>query len=247
MNTWKLSEVEKEKSIQAIVHEGVISPAAKIREMGHVSRACSLRTLFFGVEDCLFLGILLTLCLWLFLLPFHPKTILCTVFGLSPFAYIVCFILTTWKEHLVQLFEIKMCCFYTLRQVIALRMIYLSLGNMFINIITLSFLPHTQSTVIPFWKTLGLSFTALFLYGILMLFFQVKGRTCLSIALPAIIWGLCNLFINFYCGNQVEKLLWHLTDTFIFIVVSCSFIAYLFMLYYFFTTTYKEEIQNAIG
>lgn len=247
MNTWKLSEIEKEKAIQNIVQQGVVSPADKIREVLNASRSCSFRILFFGVEDCLFLGILVTICLWLFLLQFNTKTILCSVFALSPFAYISCFILTTWKEHLVQLYEVKMSCHFTIRQVIALRMIYLSFGNMLINTIALSLFVQTQTTVIPFWKTLGLSFTSLFLYGVLMLSFQIKGRMYLSIAIPSIIWGLCNLFITFYYGNRVERLLLNLTGTLVLIIVSCSFIAYLFMLYYFFTTRYKEEIINVIG
>ena len=247
MNTWKLSETEKEKAIQNIVQHGVVSPADKIKEILDVSRSCSFRILFFGVEDCLFLGILITICLWFFLLQFHTKTILCSVFALSPFAYISCFVLTTWKEHLVQLYEVKMSCHFTIRQVIALRMIYLSLGNMLINTIALSFFVQTQNTVIPFWKTLGLSFTSLFLYGIFLLFFQIKGRMYLSVAVPSVIWGVCNLFITIYYGNRLEKMLLSLTDTVVFIIVSCSLIAYVFMLYYFFTTKYKEEIINVIG
>lgn len=247
MNTWKLSETEKEKAIQNIVRQGVVSPVDKIKEAVNVSRACSFRILFFGVQDCLFLGVLITVCLWLFLLQFNIKTILCSVFALSPFAYISCFALATWKEHLVQLYEIKMSCHFTIRQVIALRMIYLSFGNMLINIIVLSLMVKTQTAVIPFWKTLGLSFTSLFLYGILMLLFQVKGQIYLSVSIPAIIWVLCNLFITIYCGKQAERLLLNLTDTLILIIVSCSFIAYLFMLYYFFTARDKEEIINVIS
>lgn len=247
MNTWKLSETEKEKAIQNIVRQGVVSPADKIKEVLNASRACSFRILFFGVEDCLFLGILITICLWLFLLQFHTKTILCSVFALSPFAYISCFVLTTWKEHLVQLYEVKMSCHFTIRQVIALRMIYLSFGNMLINTIALSLFVQTQTIVIPFWKTLGLSFTSLFLYGVLMLFFQVNGRMVLSVAIPSIVWGLCNLFITICYGERMEKLLLNLTDVLVFIIVSCSFIAYLFMFYYFFTTRNKEKIINVIG
>lgn len=247
MNTWKLSEIEKEKAIQRIVRQGIVSPADRIREIVTASKACSFRTLFFGVGDCLFLGMLITLCLWSFLLRFTIKTILCSVFALSPFAYISCFLLTTWKEHLVQLYEVKMSCHFTIRQVIALRMIYLSFGNMLINTAALSLFAQTQAAVLPFWKTLGLSFAALFLYGVFMLFFQIKGRMVLSAAIPAVVWGLFSFFITVCYGNRVETLLLNLTGTLVFLVASCSFAAYLFMLYRFFTTRHQGEVIHVIG
>lgn len=247
MNTWKLTENEKEKAIKAIVCQGVVSPGDKIREAVHVGRACSLRVLFFGVGDCLFLGSLLSVCLWLFFMQVHTKTILCSVFALSPLAYICCFAFTTWKEHLVQLYEVKMSCHFTIRQVIAFRMIYLSFGNMLLNTLALSLLTKTQMMVIPFWKTLGLSFSSLFLYGILMLFFQIKGRMYLSAVLPAILWGMGNLFLILCCGNQVERFLLNLTDTLVAGIVSGSLAAYLFTLYSYFTARDREELQNVIG
>lgn len=247
MNTWKLSENEKEKAIRNIVQQGTVSPMDKIREIFRVSRVCSFRILFFGVEDCLFLGILLTVCLWLFFVQFNTKTIVCSVFAISPFAYLSCFVFTTWKEHLVQLYEVKMSCYFTIRQVIALRMIYLSFGNMVINTIALLLLAQTQTAVIPFWKTLGLSFTSLFLYGVLMLFFQIKGRIYLSAAIPSVIWGVCNLLLTICYGKQVERLLLNLTGTLVLLIVSCSFVAYLLMIYYFFATKCEEELRNVIG
>lgn len=75
-----------------------------------------------------------------------------------------------------------------------------------------------------------------------MLLFQIKGRMYLSVAIPACIWGLCNLFINFYYGNRVEKLLLNLTDTLVLMLVSASFIAYLGMLYYFLSSRRLRSI-----
>lgn len=246
MNTWKLSENEKEKAIQNIVRQGVISPMDKIKELCHAGKVCSFRILFFGVEDCIFLGMLLTVCLWLFWVEFNTRNILCTVFALSPFAYVSCYVLTTWKEHLVQLYEIKMSCRYTLRQVIALRMIYLSFANMLLNTIVLTFVVQTQ-TILPFWKTLGLSFSSLFLYGVLMLFFQIKGHIGLSVAIPSVVWGLGNWILSVSYGNRVEKLLLNLTDTLVWMIVSGLLIAYLIFFYRFFTTSYKEKYRNVIA
>lgn len=247
MNTWKLSEIEKEKAVQNIVRQGVVSPIDNIREVWNVSKVCSLRILFFGVEDCVFLGGLITICLWLFCLQLNMKTILCSVFSLSPFAYISCFAFTMWKEHLIQLYEVKMSCHFTIRQIIALRMLYLSLGNMLMNTLVLSLFVRTQTTVITFWKTLGLSFASLFLYGLFMLFFQLKGRRYLSVALPSILWIVCNLCLTIWYGERIEKLFLNLADLLVVMIVGCLFVAYLCMLYCFFTRRDKEEMGNAIG
>lgn len=242
MNTWKLSDIEKEKAIQDIVQHGVVSPADRIKELLNVSKACPFRVLFFGVGDCLFLGVLITVCVGLFLLQFNMQTILCSVFALSPFAYIISFFLTTWKEYIVQLYEVKMSCHYTIRQVTALRMIYFSLGNMLINTAILALFVQTQTTFIPFWKTLGLSFSSLFLYGVIMMLFQIKGNLYLSVAIPPVIWGLLNLLVIMCYGEQMEKTLYNLTGGLVLVFVFATCILYLFMLYSFSTTKHKEEI-----
>lgn len=246
MNTWKLSEIEKEKAIENIVKHGVVTPADRIRELREVSRACPFRVLFFGASDCLFLGVLITVCLWLFLLSFDTKIILCSVFALSPFAYISSYFLTAWKEHIVQLYEVKMSCHYTIRQVTALRMMYFSLGNMLINTVCLYLFIQTQTILIPFWKTLGLSFSSLFLYGAIMLFFQIKGKLYLSIAIPPFVWGLLNLAVIMLYGEQLEKLFLNLAGGLVLIILLVTCVVYLFMLYSFSTTKYAEGKQYVV-
>lgn len=242
MNTWKPSEIEKESAIQNIVRHGIVSPADRIKGLLDASRACPFGILFFGVGDCLFLGVLIMVCLWLFLLQFNTQMILCSVFALSPFAYISSFFLTTWKERIVQLYEVKMSCHYTIRQVTALRMIYFSLGNMFINTAALLIFAREQTRFIPFWKTLGLSFSSLFLYGVIMLLFQIRGSLHLSVAIPPFTWILLNLFVVMYYGEQVEKMLLNLAGGFVFILVIATCVAYLFMLYSFSVTKNMEEV-----
>lgn len=236
MSTWKLSETEKENAIHNIVRNGVVSPADKIKEFLNAGKRCRLHVLFFGVGDCLFLGILITVCLWLLLLQFHIQTILCSVFACSPFAYIALFFLTTWKEHMVQLYEMKMSCHYTIRQVTAWRMIYFGFGNMLINTAVLALFVHMQNSFVPFWKTLGLSFASLFLYGIMMLFFQIKGRLYLSVAIPPVIWTVLNLLVILNYGVQVEKVLLNLANGLVLVFLFVTCMAYLVMLYSFSTT-----------
>lgn len=242
MYTWKLSETEKETAIRNIVRNGVVSPADRRKEFLEIWKLCRFHILFFGVGDCLFLGILVTVCLWLFLMQLQTRTILCSVFAFSPFAYIAIFLFTSWKERILQLYEIKMSCHYTIRQVTALRMIYFSFGNMCINTVLLTLFVQTQNRLLPFWKTLGLSFTSLFLYGILMLFFQIKGKESLSVAVPPILWGLLNLLVVFNYGIQVENILLNLADGLVLLFLGLTCLVYVFLLYSFSITKYGEEI-----
>lgn len=233
MNTWKLSEIEKESAIQNIVRRGTVSPADRIKALLDAGKTCPFGVLFFGVGDCLFLGVLITVCLWLFFLQWNTQMILCSVFALSPFAYISSFLLTTWKEHIVQLYEVKMSCHYTIRQITALRMIYFSLGNMFLNTAALLLFVPARAAFIPFWKTLGLSFSSLFLYGVILLLFQIRGSLRLSAAMPPLAWILLNCSVAMYYGERMEKMLLNLAGGLVFILVAATCMAYLLMLYSF--------------
>ena len=233
LNDLKLSETQKEAAIQNIVKYGVISPADRIRKLINVALKCPFRILFFGVSDCLFLGVLITACLWLFLIQLDTRIILCCVFALSPFAYIISFLLTSWKEHALQLYEIRSSCRYTMRQITALRMICFSFINMIINAAALMLLVKMQTAFIPFWKTLGLSFSSLFIYGVMMLFFHIKGKSFLSALIPPMLWCGSSLTAVTLCGSRIEGLLIDMADVSVAALLIAACAAYLLIFYSF--------------
>ncbi len=234
LHDMKLSETQREAAIQDIVRQGVISPADRIMKLLNVALKCPFRILFFGVGDCLFLGVLITACLWLFLMQLDTKVILCCVFALSPFVYIISFLLTSWKEYALQLYEIRSSCRYTMRQVAALRMICFSFINMMINAAALMLLVKMQTSFIPFWKALGLSFASLFIYGFMMLFFHIKGKSFLSALIPPMLWCVFSLAAVMFCGSRIETLLTGMAGGAVAALLIAACAAYL-LIFYFFT------------
>ena len=207
MNIQTLPETEKELAIRAIIARGLVTPGGRLRKLAGLWRACAFRTLFFGAGDCLALGLLLAACLWGLLAQADPRLLACLAFAVSPFAYTASHLLTVWKEHMTQLYEMKMTCRYTIRQVGALRMVYFSGLNLLLNTASLSVLSRFCFPGAALWRLLGLSFTAVFLYGILLLLCQLFLRPGLRAAAPPLLWGAaCTLLLGRY-GVRAERFL----------------------------------------
>ena len=247
MSIQKLSEAEKDFAISEIVEKGVVKPRDKFRKLFEVRRACTFHTLFFGVGDCFLLGFLIAASVWLLLIQAGSQVIICMVFAVSPFAYIVSYLLTSWKEHRLQLYDIKMTCRYTVRQVSAFRMICFSGTNIFLNVLMLSLLMRFQLPAIAFWKILGLSFVSIFLYGIIMLVFQIKGMPYLTTVLPPVLWGIINVFVIAFYGERLEIMLLNLAGSLVFTITVIAFAGYLIALFVFFISKTREEENYAVG
>lgn len=247
MSIQKLSEAEKDFAVREIVEKGLVRPGDKFRKVIEVRRVCTFHTLFFGVWDCFLLGILIAACIWLLLIQAGSQVIICMVFAVSPFAYITSYLLTAWKEHRLQLYDIKMTCRYTVRQISAFRMICFSGSNIFLNVLMLSLLMQFQLPVIAFWKILGLSFASIFLYGIIMLVFQIKGMPYLTTVLPPVLWGIINAFVIAFYGEKLEIMLLNLAGSLVFIITVIVFAGYLITLFAFFSSKIREEENYAVS
>lgn len=247
MSIQKLSEAEKDFTISKIVEKGVVKPGDKFRKMLEVRRACTFHTLFFGVGDCFLLGLLIAACIWLLLIQAGSQVIICMVFAVSPFEYIASYLLTSWKEHRLQLYDIKMTCRYTVRQIYAFRMIYFSGINILLNVLMLSLLMRFQLPLIAFWEILGLSFASIFLYGMLMLVFQIKGMPYLTTVLPPALWGIINVFVIAFYGEALETMLLNLAGGLVFFIMVIVFAGYLIALFVFFISKPREEENYVIS
>lgn len=247
MRTQKLSEAEKDFSISEIVKKGVVKPGDQWKKMFEVRRACTFHTLFFGVGDCFLLGLMVAACIWLLLIQAGSQVMVCMVFAVSPFAYIASCLLTSWKEHRLQLYDMKMTCRYTLRQISAFRMICYSAGNMFLNVLMLSLFMRFRLPAIAFWKMAGLSFASIFLYGIIMLAFRIKGKPYLTTMFPPVLWGGINAFVIAFYGEALEAMLLNLAGSLVCMITVAVFAGYLFALFSFFIAKTREEEQYAVG
>ena len=134
--------------------------------------------------DCIFLGLLIAFTGWVILLQADEKFICCVLFGISPFAYMAAYLLASWKEYQQQMYEMKMVCLYSLYQVTALRMLYFSILNLILNSAILAIIKEFHFMKIDFWRMLGISFSSIFIYLILILTFKFKGKRRLSYVMP---------------------------------------------------------------
>ena len=241
MNIQRLSESERDIAIQKIIKKGIITPGDRFRKIMDIKRVCTFHTLFFGVGDCVFIGLLIAVCLWMLLMQADPQVVICIIFTISPFAYISLYALTTWKEHVIQLYEVKMTCRYTFRQFDAFRMMYFSGINMILNVLMLFWLLTFKLSVVLFWKAMGLSLAAVFLYGAIVLIFQIKGKPYLTAVFPPAFWGTINALVIAFYGEKMEQMLLDLAGVLVFIIAVVMCMVYFVALFHFFVSRTGEE------
>lgn len=166
------SEEEKNQSIALILAKGMPKPQHIFRTLAEMLHTLGIRGIFFGVGDSVFLAILCTVCLliltaYLFISSWSIELIL--LFGFSPFLYASLQSLTTWKEHLSGTYEQKMVCKYSLHQVNILRMLLFGGSSVFLCIGVSLLISIAGHSVSLFFRLLGISFSALFLFAVLEL------------------------------------------------------------------------------
>lgn len=232
-NTEKLSTTEKDLAIRKIIQQGVVTPWDRIRKIFNMNSVCALQTLFFGVGDCLFLSILIAVCLWMFFIQLDSQIIVCMIFGNSPFAYIALYAMTSWKEHSLYLYEMRMTCKYTIKQITVVRMIYFSAINMILNVLILACFSQSFNAHIERWKVIGLSFTSVFLYGSIMLFVQLRKNTFWASGVTPAFWILCNAAIVLFYGAGIERILLNLTNSLVIFFAVVSLLLYFFVLFHY--------------
>ena len=172
-----LSEAEKAASISYIVDNGVRCQNG-ISLIRDVVDTLGLRALFFGVEDCLFIAVMLTILLGAFsaAAAMDHAPIAPLLFLLSPALYAVLHLLTVWKDAMSRTLEWKHTCRLSARAVTALRM--LCFGGMAVFVCVLQCLMLWRITQMLYslpWM-MSISFSSLFLYAALSLALQSVRR-----------------------------------------------------------------------
>lgn len=165
------TETEKQQSIDFILNAALPMAAARCPARGLLAllQGVGLRGLLFGVEDCAFLALLLAGAVWALLLVPTLQTgwVLCgvTVFLASPLLYAALHLLTLWKEVLAGVYEQKMVCRYTLRQMTALRMLAFGVASCLLFVPLGAALAAAGGAQAPLPRVLGLAFAGLFFYA----------------------------------------------------------------------------------
>ena len=221
---------KKEKAIQDIVQQGVVTPLMRFESLRNRMKICNMKTAFYGINDCIFLGIMTGMIFWFLFLQVDTELIGCGVYLLSPFVYMVIYSMVLWKEMTFQLYEMKMVCRYHLQLLSTFRMLYFSVINLVWNSGAILLMQYSGAKSVAFWKLMGISFSATFLYGISLLLMRWTRRTMVSQWGCTAIWLLVNSLLVCLGGKRVESFLMNLPGYLLLGVACASGMLYLSML-----------------
>ncbi|MBD5150472.1 MAG: hypothetical protein HDT18_08945 [Oscillibacter sp.] len=157
-------------------------------------RSLPLYALVFGVEDCLFLAVLLGVMPAM--LAFAPADNLAALlpvilFLSSPLLYAAAHGLTMWKESLSGTLEWKRTCRMPLQTLMALRMLLFGGAAVLVCVPVNLLLWQASGGEMPLGRMLGVSFSSLFLHAALSL---ACRRTKWGPVVPAALWAVLGLF-----------------------------------------------------
>jgi len=242
-----LSQDEKEKSIKYIVAQGVVTPQMHCKNIQNKVKFCNLKTAFCGISDCIFIGIIVGMIFWLMFLQVDKELIGCGVYLLSPLTYIIIYSLAVWKETAFKLYEMKMVCRYNLQLLSTFRMLYFSIINLVLNSTMLLIMQAVGISEMVLGKLLGISFAAIFLYGIVMLFLRWKKKTVVSQLICSIEWIVANVLLISLFGKSFEKFLLNLPGYIVLGIVGISSVVYLLMLFLNMSKRIEGETEYALN
>lgn len=231
VNMKELSKAEKDKAIAEILDKGLTSPIYRLKKIWKFFSFCNPKWIFFDMGDCIFLGLLIAFTGWIILLQADEKFICCVLFGISPFVYIASYLLVSWKEYRQQMYEMKMACLYSLYQVTALRMLYFSILNLTLNSAVLVMIREFHIVKMDFWRMLGISFSSIFIYGILILIFKFKGKRLLSYVTPPFFWIALNAVIYALWNRYMEKVIMNMSVWIVYAITAILLLVYIVSLY----------------
>ena len=129
------------------------------------------------------------------------------------------------------MYEIKMTCYFNLHQVTALRMLYFSGFNLIWNFISLLAERRFSILGVMFWRLLGVSFSGIFIYGILLIAIQTKFRRRMSFVLPPAVWLMSNSLIFIFWNENAEKIIMNLSVCTVYIAAAALFALYISALF----------------
>lgn len=181
--------MERRAAIRRIAEEGLADTAPSWRSL-------PLSALVFGVEDCLFMAVLLGL-LPLALLPL-PAGLLAeklslTLFLSAPLLYAAAHLLTMWKESQCGTLDWKRTCRLSLQTLTALRMGLFGGAAVLVSVPVDLLLWHFSGRVMPLGRILAVSFSSLFLHAALSLVCR-DGRRGWAVTLA--LWVLLDVLLT---------------------------------------------------
>lgn len=171
------TQAEKEQAITFILNTGLPEAWNPERSVRQALRELPPSVWFFGVGDCVFLAVIVSiLCLVPVVAVAEEGPLVPLLFLISPLLYALLQVLTMWKDAMSGTLEWKQTCRISFRLLTAVRMLLFGGASVGVcvpaNVLLWSASGHRLE--LP-WM-LCLSFSGLFVYAALSLTFQRVGR-----------------------------------------------------------------------
>lgn len=181
------SETERTESIAYIVENGVRRRAG-FSDIWKAADAITVKNLFFGVEDCLFIAVMLSILCGVFtaVAAAEHTPVLPLLFLFSPALYAALCFLTAWKDAMSKTLEWKQTCRMSFRAMTALRMLCFGGAAAFVCVLQCLLLWRAADKLYSFTWMMGAAFSSLFLYASLSLALQSLLRR--STAAVPVVW-----------------------------------------------------------
>lgn len=173
------TEEEKKRSVQLILEQGLPQKKPLQVTLPVLVRTIGLRNLFWNTGSCMFLALLGGILLILFFtIPavFQMQLLPLSLMLSSPAVYGLLLFLTAWQDRQLGLYAIKMTCYYTLKELTALRMVFFGGACAILDVFFVLCLWHRADAALSLFQMMGVSLSALFLYGTATLLVLSRGK-----------------------------------------------------------------------
>lgn len=193
-NETKLTEAEKERSIERILDAAPLRPLTLRAQLHATTQALPLRLLFFGIGDCLVLASALAALAFASIIAAvgnaaaKDAVMLPLLFLFAPAPYALLLILTTAKESGCGMAEQMRAYRISFPAITALRALAFGGSATVICVMANLLVWEAAAHVIPLTHALAISFASLFLYAALSLFCARIRRMALTLGVPPATW-----------------------------------------------------------
>ena len=191
---------ERNASIGMIVARGMPQRAGLVASVTDVVRALGVRNLFFGVWDCVFVGLIGAACVWGLMFVGAGGSSLWSDVGLgrfcvlmflvSPFLYECVHLLIMFKERDCHTLDVLRACKWSFRRIAAVRMLAFGAVSVVLDTACGIGIALMIGARVSAMTILGVSFSSLFLFALGQLAVDARCSWPVSAAIMPAVWLL---------------------------------------------------------
>lgn len=244
MNMTEPTPNEKEKSIDTILSKGLVKPPSIWAYLHSLYRQLGLRYIFWDTSQALILFVIVLAGLFLLMIGGEKRFKYTILFACSPMLYILTMCISETVERFDSLYELKITCKHTPRQITVFRILCFSLAGTIYSVGLTIFFTGSISELLGL---LSLSLSALCLCAFVSLFLIRRFMGKLIFCGVALLWLLIGFIPAILFAKEWESFLTGLPVLITASVAVLSGLLFIIELKKIISATHREVIYHAIG